>query len=46
LKRRLGLELSAEKTLITNAGHGTANFLGVEISRISSVRGQIKRYRN
>ena len=45
LKERLLLELSQEKTLITNAKR-KARFLGVEIQRISSVKGEIKRFTN
>jgi hypothetical protein len=40
------LELSEEKTLITNAGTQKAKFLGVNIQRTSSVRGEIKHFRN
>lgn len=36
------LELSDEKTLITNAGTDKAQFLGTEIQRISDSRGQVK----
>lgn len=46
LKSHLNLELSEEKTLITNAGKSKAKFLGVEISRTSSVKGEIKSFRN
>jgi len=35
-----------EKTLITNASEGKAFFLGTEIQRISSVNGEIKRFKN
>lgn len=46
LNEELKLELSQEKTLITNAAKGKAFFLGTEIQRISSVNGEIKRYKN
>lgn len=46
LKDELKLELSQEKTLITNAAKGKAHFLGTEIQRTSSVRGEIKRFKN
>lgn len=46
LSDELNLELSLEKTLITNASKGKAHFLGTEIQRISSVKGEIKRYKN
>lgn len=46
LRNKLKLELSLEKTLITSASEGKAYFLGVEIYRTSSVRGEIKRFRN
>lgn len=46
LDRELGLELSMEKTLITNAGSEKAQFLGTELQRVSSVNGEIKRFRN
>ena len=39
------MELSREKTLVTNARR-KARFLGVEIQRISSVKGEIKSYTN
>lgn len=42
----LKLDLSLEKTLITNSGDSTAKFLGVEIRRVSSVKGQIKHIPN
>lgn len=35
-----------EKTLITNASEDKAYFLGTEIQRISSVKGEIKRFKN
>lgn len=35
-----------EKTLITNASKEKAHFLGTEIQRTSSVKGEIKRYKN
>lgn len=40
------LELSFDKTLITNAAEEKAYFLGTEIQRISSVKGEIKRFKN
>lgn len=46
LSNELKLELSLEKTLITNASKEKAYFLGVEIQRTSSVKGEIKRYKN
>lgn len=46
LSKELKLELSEEKTLITNAAKGKAYFLGTEIQRISSVKGEIKRFLN
>lgn len=46
LKDTLKLELSMEKTLITNASEDKAYFLGTEIQRISSVKGEIKRFKN
>jgi len=46
LLNKLKLELSKEKTLITNAATGKAYFLGTEIQRISSVKGEIKRFIN
>ena len=46
LSSELKLELSLEKTLITNASEGKAQFLGTEIQRISSVNGEIKRFKN
>jgi len=35
-----------DKTLITNAAEGKAYFLGTEIQRTSSVKGEIKRLTN
>lgn len=35
-----------EKTLITNASEDKAYFLGTEIQRTSSVKGEIKRFKN
>lgn len=46
LKDQLKLELSDEKTLITNAVNSKAEFLGVDIGRLSSVKGEIKSFRN
>lgn len=46
LRDELKLELSQEKTLITNAAKGKAHFLGTEIYRTSSVKGEIKRFKN
>jgi hypothetical protein len=46
LKAELNLELSEEKTLITNSGNSKARFLGVNIQRTSSVRGEIKHIKN
>jgi len=40
------LELSLEKTLITNAAEEKAYFLGTELQRTSSVKGEIKRFQN
>lgn len=40
------LELSQEKTLVTNAAKEKAHFLGTEIYRTSSVKGEIKRFKN
>jgi len=45
LKENLKLELSEEKTLITNATK-KAHFLGTDIQRIASVKGEIKRFKN
>lgn len=42
----LNLELSQEKTLITNAIKGAAYFLGVKVSRLSYISGQIKNRKN
>ena len=41
----IGLTLSLEKTLITNARAGRAKFLGVNIKRMASDKGQIKSIR-
>jgi len=46
LKETLKLDLSPEKTLITNAANDKAYFLGTELQRISSVKGEIKRFKN
>jgi len=46
LKEYLKLDLSPDKTLITNAANEKAYFLGTELQRISSVKGEIKRYKN
>lgn len=46
LRDELKLELSLEKTLITSAAKGKAKFLGTEIKRTSSVKGEIKRFKN
>lgn len=46
LRDELKLELSQEKTLITNAAKGKAHFLGTDIYRTSSVKGEIKRFKN
>lgn len=46
LKEVLKLELSLEKTHITNASKKKAYFLGTEIQRTSSVKGEIKRFTN
>lgn len=46
LRDELKLELSQEKTLITNAATEKAWFLGTEINRTSSVKGEIKRFKN
>jgi hypothetical protein len=46
LKSHLNLELSEEKTLITNSGNSKAKFLGVDISRVSNVKGEIKSFKN
>lgn len=46
MRDELKLELSLEKTLITNASEEKAYFLGTKIQRTSSVKGEIKRYKN
>lgn len=46
LREDLKLELSMDKTHITNASEGKAYFLGTEIQRTSSVKGEIKRFKN
>ena len=46
LKDELKLELSLEKTLITNASREKAMFLGTEIHRTSDRKGEIKRFKN
>ena len=46
LAKNLKLELDQDKTLITKAATSYAKFLGVRISRISSVNNIIKNYRS